>query len=83
MPKTCLRAAVDIFFIQPERESQNHRKNTKITKSNHQPMPVIALDMSLSTTSTLFLNTSRDNESITSLCSLFQYLVLLLRRTYS
>ena len=52
---------------------KTYRKTTKIIYSRHQSITNLPLTLSLSATSTLFLDTSRDNHSITSLGSLFQY----------
>jgi len=61
-------------------ESLRLEKTTKIIEVNHQPIPTNHVTQCLST---LFLNTSRDGDSTTSLGSLFQCLTTLSERNFS
>ena len=55
-------------------ESLRLEKTTRIIKSNHQPITTIPSTVSLSATSTHFLNTSWDGDSTTSLSNPLQYI---------
>ena len=64
----------------PGAESLRLEKTSKITKSNHQPIPMCLLTTSLRATLTLFWNTPRDGDSPTYLGSLCHCLTTLRRK---
>ena len=64
-------------------ESLRLEKTSKILYPNHHPITSCPLPMSLSATSTWFLNTSRDGDSTTLLGSLFKCVTILSKNKFS